>query len=128
MKKKKERAKQVYYIDYVGIQLDSLVLVGILRKQFQCPWHIRREMWQIWQLLGESPRIVHCYKEANKVADILSNVGVAHPDQQVRVYDHIHLIPQLARGEIRLDRLGLPSVRKLRMVWALCWGKIWSLL
>ncbi|XP_027060814.2 uncharacterized protein [Coffea arabica] len=77
----------------VGIQLDSLVLVGILRKQFQCPWHVRREVGQIWQLLGESPRIIHCYREANNVADILSNVGVAHPEHKVRVYDHIRLIP-----------------------------------
>ncbi|XP_071916259.1 uncharacterized protein [Coffea arabica] len=99
----------------VGIQLDSLVLVGVLQKTFQCPWHIRKEVWQIWQLLGDSPRIAHCYREANKVADILSNVGVTHPGQQVRVYEHLRLIPQLARGALRLDRLGLPSVRKVRM-------------
>ncbi|XP_027118706.2 uncharacterized protein [Coffea arabica] len=99
----------------VGVQLDSLVLVGILQKTFQCPWHIRRAVWQIWQLLGDSPRVAHCYREANKVADILSNVGVSHPGHQVRVYEHVGLIPQLVRGALRLDRLGLPSVRKVRM-------------
>ena len=66
--------------------------------------------------MGDSPRIVHCYREVNGVADILSNVGVTHPEQQVRVYEYTRLIPKLARDEILLDRLGLPSVRKVRMV------------
>ena len=48
--------------DNVVIQLDSLVLVMVLQKTFQRRWHIRKEVRQIWQLLGDSPRLAHCYR------------------------------------------------------------------
>ena len=38
----------------VRVQSDSLVLIGILQRRFQCPWQIRREVFQIWQL-AEGP-------------------------------------------------------------------------
>ncbi|XP_027166413.1 uncharacterized protein LOC113766418 [Coffea eugenioides] len=96
------------------IQSDSLLLTEILKRRYHCPWHIRREVEQIWHLVGEA-RFVHCYREANKVADILSNVGVSHSQQLVRVYDSELDLPVLARGEVRLNRLGLPSIRRVRL-------------
>ena len=96
------------------IQSDSLLLTEILQRRYHCPWRIRREVEQIWHLVGEA-RFVHCYREANKVADILSNVGVSHPQQLVRVYDSELGLPVLARGEVRLNRLGLPSIRRVRL-------------
>ncbi|XP_071940464.1 uncharacterized protein [Coffea arabica] len=96
------------------IQSDLLLLVGILQRRVQCPWHIRREVEQVWQLVGVS-RFVHCYREANKVADILSNMGVSHPHELVRCYSTAQDLPTLARGEAQLNRLGVPSVRRIRV-------------
>ena len=96
------------------VQSDSLVLVWVLQRRIQCPWQIQREVWQIWQLVEDPARFSHCYREANTVADALSNVGVSHPEQHVKVYDCFRMFPRLARGAIRLDRLGMPSVRKFR--------------
>ena len=73
-----------------------------------------REVEQVWHLV-EGVRFEHCYREANKVADILSNVGVSHPQELVRVYFTEHALPSVARGECRLNRLGVPSVRRVRV-------------
>nr|XP_027108979.1 uncharacterized protein LOC113728817 [Coffea arabica] len=94
------------------VQSDSLLLVGILQNRIQCPWKIRREIRQIWQLVKDPDRFSHCYREANKVADVLSNVGVFHPEHQVKLYEAFNSFPTMARGAIRLDRLGMPSIRK----------------
>nr|XP_027109142.1 uncharacterized protein LOC113729011 [Coffea arabica] len=58
--------------EQVRVQTDSLVLVGILQQRFQCPWHIRREVRQIWRLVTDPTQVSHCFREANKVADILA--------------------------------------------------------
>ncbi|XP_071918896.1 uncharacterized protein [Coffea arabica] len=77
--------------------------------------HIRSEIRQIWKLLQEPVHFSHCYREANIVADALSNVGVSHPHQKVKVYDSFTMFPREARGAICLDKLGLPSIRKIRL-------------
>nr|XP_027101811.1 uncharacterized protein LOC113722787 [Coffea arabica] len=96
------------------IQSDSLVLIGILQKRIHCPWKIRREIRHIWQFVEDPDRFSHCYREANTVADALSNVGVSHPEHQLKLYDSFHMFPTMARGAIRLDRLGMPSIRKIK--------------
>ena len=47
------------------------------------------------------------------MADILANVGVSHPQQVCIVYDITSIIPKLVKGEIRLDKLGMSSVRRI---------------
>ena len=60
------------------IQVDSFNLVGLLNGEFhssaehslivaQCRSLFTQEGWEV--------RISHCYREANKVADALANIG-----------------------------------------------------
>ena len=98
----------------VSIQLDFLVLVGILQRQLHCHWHIRWEVQQIWKLAGDPSRLVHCFRKANNVTDILANVEVAHPHHVVKLYEHWNEWLRLARGGISLDSMGAPSVRRVR--------------
>nr|XP_027109431.1 uncharacterized protein LOC113729321 [Coffea arabica] len=81
------------------VQSDSLVLVGILQHRIQCPWQIRREIRQIWQFVEDPDRFSHCYREANTVVDVLSNVSVSHPEQQVKIYETFNTLPRMARGQ-----------------------------
>ena len=97
----------------VDLQSDSQVLVGIIQRRFRCPWQIRTEIEQIWDLTAAVVSVCHCYREANRVADILANVGVSHPQQACIMYDSTSIIPKLAKGEIRLDKLGMSSVRRI---------------
>ena len=96
----------------VSIQVDSLVLVGILQRRLQCPWMIRREVKQIWDMVEDATHFAHCYREANKVAARLANVGVSTSNHEISIYNHFNTIPRLASGEIRLDRLGIPSFKR----------------
>ena len=67
------------------------------------------EVGKIGLLLGGSCQVTHCYREANKVADILANARAAHYQRGVYVYDRIVELPKMARRAYRLDRLGFPS-------------------
>ncbi|XP_027081100.2 uncharacterized protein [Coffea arabica] len=71
----------------ICIQSDSLALVRIILRQIQCPWQITREVRQIRHFLEDATCLSHCYREANTVADALSNEGVSHPQQQVSFED-----------------------------------------
>nr|XP_027097552.1 uncharacterized protein LOC113717098 [Coffea arabica] len=79
-----------------------------------CPWHIRGEVRQIWNLVRDPSRFSHCFREANKVADALANIEVAHPHQAVQLYEHWSDWPQLARGGVSLDSMWVPSLRTVR--------------
>ena len=66
-------------------------------------------------MVPDTTQIMHCYREANRVADRLANVGVAGPYWTISIYNDFHDMPSLALGEIRLDRIGVPSIRKRRV-------------
>ena len=58
-------------------------------------------------------KISHCFREANKPADRLSNVGV---DSGITsTYEAFGELPRLVRGDLTLDWLGLPGVRRSRV-------------
>ncbi|XP_071900960.1 uncharacterized protein [Coffea arabica] len=75
-----------------------------LLTDFSCVWRRGSPMCRYNQI----PR------EANRVADILANMGVSHQHQPCVIYEHIRTFPKLARGEVRLDRLGMSSVRRIK--------------
>lgn len=99
----------------VFVQFDSLALIDILRGKFCCPWKIRGEVTQICQMVGNVSSFLHCYKETNKVADILSNVVVSYPQDNIRIYESLMTLPLLARGEARFNKVGVPSIRRIRL-------------
>ena len=94
----------------VHVEVDSLVLIHIVQQIVQCPWSFDMEVRSLLQLLPHVVSITHCFREANQVADILSNVGC--DEGYDRTYHHLSELPTHARGAFRLDRLGLPSLRK----------------
>ncbi|XP_027062955.1 uncharacterized protein [Coffea arabica] len=65
------------------VESDSLVLIKILRNDDQCPWTISYEIEQCCEFSQGSIQFKHCYREANKVADVLANVGCALVESEV---------------------------------------------
>nr|XP_027082212.1 uncharacterized protein LOC113704512 [Coffea arabica] len=94
----------------VHVEVDSLVLVQILKQASRCPWGIHTEFRNLLQLSSYFISISHCFREGNQVADCLSSVGCN--DGSDRVYYQFADLPARARGALRLDRIGLPSIRK----------------
>ena len=98
-------------IDTLDVELDSLILVRILNRLVHCPWGIHTEVQQLMGVAHHFSRILHCYRQANQVADILANTGcqLARDDIYLASSD----LPRLARGALVLDRLGMPSLRQV---------------
>src|SRR3954469_5308371 len=62
---------------YLWIELDSLLLVNMLTKNYSIPWNIWYYISSIKRLLqGFVFFITHIYREGNKLADGLANVAV----------------------------------------------------
>ena len=96
------------------VESDSLVLIQILRNVYQCPWTISYDIEQCRKFSQGSMQFKHCYREANKVADVLANVGCALVES-VCIYEHFRDLPSVVRGEYRLDKLSYPSIRRRRV-------------
>nr|XP_027082456.1 uncharacterized protein LOC113704781 [Coffea arabica] len=107
-------AFSAYLGEATSLHAEVLAMFKGVQRRCLCPWSVRREVEQIWHLV-EGVQFEHCYREANKIADILSNVGVSHPQEQLRVYSAEQTLPSVAQGECRLNRLGVPSVRRVRI-------------
>ena len=98
--------------DYVNlhIEMDLLVLVHILKQGSSCPWSIYTEVKYLLKFSSNFVAISHCFRESNQVADSLANMGC---DQGFNTtYHQLVDLPMKARGAFRLDRIGLPSIRK----------------
>lgn len=95
---------------HVDIEMDSLVLVNIVQSKVNTPWVIRYEIRNILSLLGAMDYTIgHVYRECNAAADWLVNFGVKI---QSRIHFDSDVIPARLRGIVRIDRSGLPCIRR----------------
>ena len=92
-----------------------MVVVQILMNNYQCPWSISREIEKILEMSRGIVQFKHCYQEANKFADVLSNEGCAHTGSVLCVHDRVADLPVLVRREYRLDKLVFPSFRRCKI-------------
>ena len=61
---------------YIDIEVDTHILVHILRKNMDVPQGITYEIREIRKLLDQmDERIMHTFRENNKAADFLANQG-----------------------------------------------------
>ncbi|XP_027090440.2 uncharacterized protein [Coffea arabica] len=91
------------------IEADSLVLINMVQGIYACPWRLQQDMEELMTYRPHFRGISHCYREVNRPADTLANIGV----ELMRdcIFDSFAMLPKMARGNIRMDRLGLPSFR-----------------
>ena len=75
----------------------------------KCPY-IYTKVKYLLKFSSNFVAISHCFRESNQVADSLANMGC---DQGFNTtYHQLVDLPMKARGAFRLDRIGLPSIRK----------------
>lgn len=53
--------------------------------------------------------ISHCYREANRVANLLANVGCE--SRVTLLYSNSYELPKLVFGEFKMNRIGMPYLR-----------------
>lgn len=91
-----------------NIECDSQTLVHIINKKATCPWSILSYVREIWRLLTPTDSIIHIYREGNTVADSLASLACR---LKCNAFYSSSELPPLIKGAIRLDKLGMPSVR-----------------
>ncbi|XP_027172427.1 uncharacterized protein LOC113772083 [Coffea eugenioides] len=94
------------------IESDSLVLVQIIRGTVRCPWQLQRGLQEVLNAKGLVREISHCFREANRPAYRLANVGVDAGFNST--YVSFSKLPCLVRGDVNLDRVGVPNIRRSR--------------
>lgn len=106
---------QFHGLSQFQIEYDSLVLVKVLQKHFTCPWSDRKDVEHIWQLTSGIPEINHCLRQANKVADLLENVGVSHTKTQQIIYAQDSDLSHLTHVEMIMDKFGFLLLEKFNL-------------
>ena len=94
------------------LESDSLVLGRITQGKVQCPWQLQRELLNLQQYRQYFEAVSHCFQEANKSADRLSNIGVEI--KCTAIYETYNALPRLVRGDISLDASGFPNFHRCR--------------
>ena len=96
-------------IHLVEIELDSQVVISWWNRRRCGVWYLE-DFWEDILDITNSMVCVfrHVYREGNKVADWLAKRGAAGHHS---VWNVIGDMPRIPRGLIRLDKLGLPSLR-----------------
>ncbi|XP_071922581.1 uncharacterized protein [Coffea arabica] len=85
------------------IEADSLVLVEILQGKLGCPWRLQWELEGLLRYKRHFREITHCYREANKPANFLANLGA---DTELEtIYGSHSELPVRVRGEIQMEQL-----------------------
>ncbi|KAM7485010.1 hypothetical protein LguiA_001019 [Lonicera macranthoides] len=96
------RKENIFTVD---VEIDSLLFVNIIQEQCKVPWalaYIIRELKLLLQQMSFSIRL--SYRETNKCADYLANLGVK--ERKFLCFRRANLPDELA-GISRVDRSGL---------------------
>ncbi|XP_071939888.1 uncharacterized protein [Coffea arabica] len=92
------------------IEADSPILVEIIQGKRGCPWRLQRELEGLLRYKRHFPEITYCYREANKPADYLANLGA---DTELEmIYGSHRELPARVRGKIQMEQLGFPNFRR----------------
>ena len=81
-------------MQYIKVELDSLVLLNVINGERRCPWRIDEVIARARVALCQASfELTHCYRETNAAADSLAKRAVSSGDSKV------------------FDALSLPTVR-----------------
>lgn len=93
-----------------GVETNSQALVKMIQGDIACPWRLQRDLEELVWYKGHFCSITHCYREANKLADRLANVGADLGKNCL--FDPFEALPSMVCGEVRLDRSGFLVFRR----------------
>lgn len=96
------------YVD-VDMEMDSLILLQILQRKVEVPWSIVYEVRAMMRCLEVlNCQLSHTYRESNRPADILANIGCSV--QKKVEYNSFGELPLAVWGSVNTDRSGIPNL------------------
>ena len=100
-------------MQYIKVELDSLVLLNVITGEHRCPWRIDEVIARARVVLRQASfELTHCYRETNAAADSLAKRAVSSGDS--KVFDALSL-PTLTTGLCKLDSRQYPYIRYVRV-------------
>ena len=100
-------------MQYIKVELDSLVLLNVINGERRCPWRIDEVIARARVALRQASfELTHCYRETNAAADSLAKRAVSSGDS--KVFDALSL-PTLTTGLCKLDSRQYPYIRYVRV-------------
>lgn len=95
---------KTYKIRGITIETDSIVVMKMIKKEWQIPWHVGEQIQHIQYIMQEMEiQIRHVFREANQLADALTNEAC---EQQSRlIIQAASQLPIACKGIARLDKL-----------------------
>lgn len=94
----------------VWLEVDSLLLVQMLKGASDIPWNLSYIVREIKIFLSPLSVFTHVYREINQGAYLLANWGVEQ--QRNEIFLDSSSIPHRLKGILRLDKSGLSQLRK----------------
>ncbi|XP_059306517.1 uncharacterized protein LOC132057959 [Lycium ferocissimum] len=93
------------------LEMDSLVVVNMLKGQTTVPWNLRRVIKETQRKIQNCHiEVIHCYREANAVAGALAKLVATNPNTEEMIYREEDL-PEITRGPLWMGKLHLASFR-----------------
>ncbi|XP_060182081.1 uncharacterized protein LOC132611714 [Lycium barbarum] len=97
-------------ITNIELETDSILLLSWVKQIFKIPWQIEGTIRDIRRHLeGATWSIQHCYREANKVSDLLA--AMSHNHRGIKIFSYFEDLSTQIRGHINLDMCGTPNFR-----------------
>ncbi|OIT22092.1 hypothetical protein A4A49_54076 [Nicotiana attenuata] len=93
------------------VELDSLLVINWMLGKFNPPWSLLTTIEEAKRKTNffNEIQFMHCFREANKVADALANEGAEI--NVVKWFYSTHELPSQARGHLYMDKDQLPNYR-----------------
>lgn len=99
---------------HVHLEMDSFILLQILKKEVDTPWPVAYEVRERWSSLNQMDvKLMHAYREINQAAEAFANIG-SKVQKNVNLYCFRDL-PHRLKGIVNLDRMDSPTLRWKRM-------------
>lgn len=94
----------------VQVEIDSLILKNMIQRIWKIPWVIANKVEEIQELMQViQAQIVHVYREANQLADYITNIAI-NSDEKHQFF-HFTQLPIPARRILNLDKQQVPTIR-----------------
>ncbi|OIT32912.1 putative ribonuclease h protein, partial [Nicotiana attenuata] len=103
-----------WYIDYniknFNLEMDSKILVDMIKGINKPSWKLHHWIAKIQEKQKFfKADVIHCYREANMVADSLAKFGAI--EDASRIFSQINELPRHVKGAFILDKIGMPNFR-----------------